>query len=110
MIFGHHWALAGQLVTRVTTCGCKSAWLLCPSHLPLAGGLSDTEAQAAADDPPAFKLKSNGATVNPRGTSSDEGALQNTYGASREDAAANSAYPGWRPFRHTPPFSRRFRS
>jgi hypothetical protein len=38
--------------------------------------------------------------VNSRGTSSDEGALQNAYGASREDAAANTAYPGWRPFRH----------
>jgi hypothetical protein len=36
----------------------------------------------------ACKLKSNDATVNSQGTSRDEGALQNTYGASREDAAA----------------------
>jgi hypothetical protein len=48
----------------------------------------------------AARRKSNDATVNSRDTSSDEGALQNTYGASREDAAANTAYPGWRPFRH----------
>jgi hypothetical protein len=48
----------------------------------------------------AARRKSNDATVNSRDTSSDEGALQNTYGASREDAVANTAYPGWRPFRH----------
>jgi len=48
----------------------------------------------------AARRKSNDATVNSRDTSSDEGALQNTYGASREDAAANTAYPGGRPFRH----------
>jgi hypothetical protein len=35
----------------------------------------------------AARRKSNDATVNSRDTSSDEGALQNTYGASREDAA-----------------------
>jgi hypothetical protein len=33
-------------------------------------------ARLAEADPPAFKLKSNGATVNSPGTSSDEGALQ----------------------------------